>query len=246
MKNFYHPFFDDVVYFNKLDSTTKRAEKLIKTNEDQGNFLVIAGGQSSGIGRKKNSWFSPKGGIWITAAIYGLSVESNLTIFSGICIHKALIELFPEMKNKLKIKWPNDICLSDKKLCGILSSHLTARKYHLIGIGINSNITAFPDDLSETATSLQKELKADINNSELVKNIFDIFSNDLPEFVEGKLDVKYFNRYSLLKGKRVELDTDFDKFSGIAKGINKSGALLIELKSCMIQPFYAGTIVSWT
>ncbi len=245
MKNFSHPFFDDVIYYNKLDSTSKRAEKLIKTNEAQGNFLVIAGGQSSGIGRKKNLWFSPAGGIWITAAIYGLSVESNLTIFTGICIHRALIELFPDLENVLRIKWPNDIYLSDKKLCGILSRHLTARKYHLIGIGINSNVNKFPDELSDTATSLQKEMKADINNSELVENIFDNFSETLPEFIEGKLDVKYFNRYSLLKGKKVELDTDFDKFSGIAKGINKSGALLIELKPGMIQPFYAGTVTKF-
>ena len=246
MNNFSHPFFDDVIYYNKLDSTSKRAEKLIKTNEAQGNFLVIANEQSSGIGRKKNSWFSPKGGIWITAAIYGLSVESNLTIFTGICIHRALIELFPDLENVLRIKWPNDIYLSDKKLCGILSKHLTERKYHLIGIGINSNVTDFPDELSETATSLHKELKADISNSELVEIVFNNFSETLPEFVEGKLDVKYFNRYSLLKGKRVELDTDFDKFSGIVKGINKSGAILIELKPGMIQPFYAGTVVSWT
>jgi len=246
MNNFSHPFFDDVIYYNKLDSTSKRAEKLIKANEVQGNFLVIAGKQSSGIGRMKNSWFSPKGGIWITAAIYGLSVESNLTIFTGICIHQALIELFPEIKSKLKIKWPNDIYLSDKKLCGILSKHLLARKYHLIGIGVNSNITVFPDELTNTATSLQKELRTDVDNTEMMRTIFDKFSEYLPEFIEGKLDIKYFNRYSLLKGKKVELDTDFDKFSGIAKGINKSGALLIELKPGMIQPFYAGTAVSWT
>ena len=245
MNNFSHPFFDDVIYFNKLDSTSKRAEKFIKTNEAQGNFLVIANEQSSGIGRKKNSWFSPKGGIWITAAIYGLSVESNLTIFTGICIHRALIEIFPDLKNKLKIKWPNDIYLSDKKLCGILSKHLTARKYHLIGIGLNSNVVAFPDELADTAISLQKELRTDVENTEVMRKIFDIFSENLPNFIEGNLDVKYFNRYSLLKGKKVELDTDFDRFSGIAKGINKSGALLIELKHGMIQPFYAGTVVSW-
>jgi len=245
MNNFSHPFFDDVIYYKKLDSTSKRAEKLIKTNEAQGNFLVIANEQSSGIGRKKNSWFSPKGGIWITAAIYGLSVESNLTIFTGICIHQALIELFPDLENALKIKWPNDIYLSDKKLCGILSKHLTVRKYHLIGIGINSNVTAFPDELVDIATSLQRELRTDVDNTEVMRKIFDKFSENLPDFIEGNLEVKYFNRYSLLKGKRVELDTDFDRFSGIAKGINKSGAILIELKPGMIQPFYAGMVTKF-
>ncbi len=245
MKNFKHSLFDEIVYFSKLSSTNKYAEKLIKTGEAQGNFLVIANEQSSGIGRKENSWFSPAGGIWITAAIYGLSVESNFTIFTGICIHQALTKLFPEMKNKLKIKWPNDIYLHDKKLCGILSNHLAAVNYHLLGIGMNTTINKFPNDLVDTATSLQIELKTDINNTEIMKKIFDIFSKNLPDFIEGNIDVKYFKRNSLLLNKRVKLDTDFDKFDGIAKGINKNGALLVELKPGMIQPFYAGTIVSW-
>ena len=55
-----------------------------------------------------------------------------------------------------------------------------------------------------------------------------------------------FNKYSLLKGKNLILDTDFDQFSGLCKGINNSGAILIELKPGMIQPFYAGSIVYWS
>ncbi|MCK4311163.1 MAG: biotin--[acetyl-CoA-carboxylase] ligase [Candidatus Cloacimonetes bacterium] len=245
MKNFSHPFFDDVIYYNKLDSTSKRAEKLIKTNEAHGNFLVIAREQSAGIGRKKNSWFSPKGGIWITAAIYGLSVESNLTIFTGICIHRALIELFPDLENVLRIKWPNDIYLSDKKLCGILSSHLSVIKYHLLGIGINTNVDEFPQELTDIATSLKNELNSEIDNLTILNTLFDIFAEDLPYFIEGNLDVKYFKRNSLLLNKTVELDTDFDKFTGISRGINKQGALLLELKEGMIQPFFAGTVTKF-
>jgi len=58
--------------------------------------------------------------------------------------------------------------------------------------------------------------------------------------------VKYFNQHSLLKGHQIELNTDFDIFRGKAKGIDKNGALLIELKPGMIQPFYAGSVISWT
>ena len=61
-----------------------------------------------------------------------------------------------------------------------------------------------------------------------------------------ELDVKYFNQHSLLKGLNIELDTDYDKFKGKAKGINKNGALLLEIKSGMIQPFYAGSVINWT
>lgn len=243
MKNFNHPLFDEIRFFDKIKSTDKKADNLIKSGQISGNFLLIAKTQSGGIGRKENTWFSPEGGIWITAALYGLSVESNLTIFTGICIHKALLQLFPKMQINLKIKWPNDIYLNEKKLCGILSSHNSAYKYHLIGIGINTNFLEFPEDLIKISISLQQHLKKKIDNSKLVKIIFDIFSSDLPAFIEGKLDLKYFNEHSLLKGKKIELDTDFAIFSGICKGINKKGAILLELKEGMIQPFFAGTVI---
>jgi len=245
MKNFKHPLFDEVKYFEKINSTNKKADQLIKSKQISGNFLLIAKNQSRGIGRKDNSWFSPEGGIWITAGLYGLDVQSNLTIFTGICIHKALLKLFSKMQNDLKIKWSNDLYLNEKKLCGILSSHLPAFKYHLIGIGINTNFSEFPTKLSDLSISIKQYLKTDIDNSNLVKTIFDIFSSNLPEFIEGKLQIEYFNEYSLLTGKKIELDTDFDKFSGICKGINKKGAILIELKKGMIQPFFAGTVINF-
>jgi BirA family biotin operon repressor/biotin-[acetyl-CoA-carboxylase] ligase len=245
MKDFQHPLFDEIYSFDKIESTNLKAKKLIKDGTARGNFLVISRIQSGGKGRNRNLWFSPDGGIWMTAALYGLVVSSNFTIFTGICIHKAITELFPEIKSNLKIKWPNDIFLNNKKLCGILSSNLQAEKYHLLGIGLNSNVCEIPLELNDIAISLRKELDHNIDNKVLVTKIFNNFASNLPDFIEGKLDMKYYNEHSLLKGRTIELDTDFDKFSGIAKGINKSGALLIELKPGMIQPFYAGTVVSW-
>ncbi len=246
MKDFKHPLFDEVLYFNKLGSTSSKAERLINSNTANGNFLCIAGEQISGRGRGKSSWLSPTGGIWLTAALYGFNFQSNITIFTGICIHKTLSELFPSISNKLTIKWPNDIYLNNKKLCGILSSNLSGRKYHLIGIGLNTNIEELDEILAPNATSLQIEFDKSVDNENLLTRIFDNFASALPEFVEGELDVKYFNQHSLLKGLQIELSTDYDIFRGKSKGIDKNGALLIELKPGMIQPFYAGSVMNWT
>jgi len=246
MKDFQHPLFDEVIYFKKIGSTSSKAESLIKSNSAQGNFLCLADEQTSGRGRGKNSWVSPKGGLWLTQALYGFSFKSNITIFTGICLHKTFIELFPSISQNLKIKWPNDIYLNDKKICGILSSHLSNRKYHLIGIGINTNIEQFDDELKTSATSLQIELKKPIDNNKLLSTFFNNFASALPGFVEEELDVKYFNKHSLLKGLQIKLDTDYKTFKGEAKGLDKNGALLIELKPGMIQPFYAGSVISWT
>jgi len=245
MKDFKHPLFDEVLHFNKVGSTSLKAERLINSNTAQGNFLCLAGEQSSGKGRGKNSWLSPVGGLWLTAALYGFDFKSKVTIFTGICIHKTLCELFPSISDKFKIKWPNDIYLNDKKLCGILSNNLSGRKYHLIGIGINTNVTELDETLAPNATSLQIELGKDVDNEKILTSIFDNFASALPNFVEGELDVKYFNQHSLLKGFQIELNTDYDIFRGKANGIDKNGALLIELKHGMIQPFYAGSVISW-
>ena len=245
MKDFKHPLFDEILFFKNLRSTSLKAERLINSNTAQGNFLCLAGEQSSGKGRGKNSWISPTGGLWLTAALYGFNFQSNITIFTGICIHKTISELFPSISDKLKIKWPNDIYLNNKKVCGILSSNLSNKKYHIIGIGINTNLAELDEILASNATSLQIELDRTVDNEEILTRIFDNFASALPGFVEGELDVKYFNQHSLLKGLHIELDTDYDIFRGKAKGIDKSGALLIELKSGMIQPFYAGSIIGW-
>jgi len=245
MKDFSHPLFDEFYYFDRLISTNQKALKLINDKSAYGNFLVLSRIQSGGIGRNRNRWFSPDGGLWLTSALYGLAVSSNLTLFTANSIHKALVELFPVLEKDLKIKWPNDIYFDDHKLCGILSSHLQKEKYHLLGIGLNSNICELPEEMTDIAISLKNILNIEIDNKQVISRIFDHIANDLPKFIEGDLDIEYFNKHSLLHGKEILLDTDFEQFSGTCKGINKSGAVLIELKSGMIQPFYAGSIISW-
>jgi birA, biotin-[acetyl-CoA-carboxylase] ligase region len=245
MNNFKHLFFDEVYYYEKIISSSKKAEKMIKDNQVRGNFLILAEAQTGGIGRFRNRWFSPVGGLWFTAALYKLPISSPLTIFWGICLHKTLLQLFPKLQGEIKLKWPNDIYLAGRKLSGILTIYLDLEKYHLIGIGINSNVCEWPQDIGEKAISLKNFLGCDVDNMLILKQLFDIFSRDLPNFIESGFDLKYANDNCLLLNKNVILDTDFDQYEGRCLGINKNGAVLLELKSGMIQPFLAGSIVSW-
>lgn len=246
MREFKHPLFDEIYFFENLVSSFLQAERMIKNKTAQGNFLVIAGKQSGGKGRNNNHWISPEGGIWITAALYGLSVASSLTVFTGICLHKAINSLFVDLQETLKIKWPNDIYLNERKLAGILSAFLENEKYHLLGIGLNSNNVEFPGELQNKAVALKEFMKHDVDNRLILEAFFKIFAAELPGFIENGIDLNYFNVHSLLKDKQITLDTDFDRFKGICKGLNKSGAILIELKPGMIQPFYSGSVVQWS
>jgi len=243
--DFSHPLFDEIYQYQKLISTSKQAIKMIKDQSVNGNFLIISDEQTGGKGRGENLWFSPSGGIWLTTGLYGLTINSNMTIFTGICIHKALCRSFPELKDDLKIKWPNDVFFKNKKLCGILSQYISSTKYHLIGMGINTNIETLPQEISESAVSLFQILNIQIDNFKLIQEIFDEFTTNLPQMIENGFDLKYYKIHSFLKGKEIILNTDFDKFFGTCKGISKDGAILIELKPGMIQPFYAGTVIDW-
>ncbi len=246
MKDFTHPLFDEILYYKTLNSTNKKAEQLIRSENASGNFLVICDQQTGGIGRNDSYWFSPDGGLWFTAALYALPFKSGLTLFSGICVLKALQEYISEELDltdlsDLKIKWPNDIYWQDKKLCGLLTSYQDRYKYHIIGIGINTN-NSIPEQISSLAASLKNVYGQEIDNSRLLKKIFDRFSQDFPVFIEENLDTEFYQKNSFLNNRRIILDTDYEKFTGTVKGINKKGALLLKMDSGMIQPFYSGSV----
>ncbi|MDD3051125.1 MAG: biotin--[acetyl-CoA-carboxylase] ligase [Candidatus Cloacimonetes bacterium] len=238
-------FFDEIIHLEKTGSTNDYARELIINKMVTGNFLVISDEQHLGRGRNEKFWYSPKGGIWMTSALKNLPEDLNITIFTGTVIHKSLVTLFPELKDSLKIKWPNDIYLDEKKICGVLSHHLGAFSYHLIGVGINSNISQMPDEVSDIATSLASLTNREFDNSVIIDSIFEIFFSELPLFIESGLAqaVDYLSKFNFLEDKEIILDTDFQKFSGIVKGFNKQGAILLELRSGNIQPFYAGSVI---
>jgi len=245
MKDFNHDFFDEIYFFNTLESSSKKAVSMIKNRMVNGNFLVLTHKQSGGIGRDKNAWYSPYGGIWFTMGLNGFLFETTLTLFAGITLHKTICLLFPQLAKNLYLKWPNDLYYKDKKIAGILTNHFSFYGYYIIGVGLDSNVDIFPDHLENTASSLKVILGKEVENEKIVDTFFDIFMKDLPDYLENNFDVKYFNNVSLLKEKKVVIDTNFEVFEGTSLGVNKKGALIIKFNSGIIQPFYSGSIVNF-
>lgn len=239
-----HPLLDEIIQKNRINSTSALAHGMIKDELIKGNFMIIAEEQASGYGTKKNSWYSPKGGLWFTLGLYNLSLDSSITLFMSVMIHQTILEFYPSVERDLMIKWPNDIFLRGKKICGILTSYLTSMKYLICGIGIDTNVVEFPSDLADIASSLQKELGIEVNNSVFLKNFLDKVYENLTIFFENGFGYynEYFNNYSYLKNRIVTLDTEYQKFSGRVLKVNKYGALVLELGGNIIQPFYSGSI----
>lgn len=240
-----HPLFDEIIHKNKLNSTSTYALSLIKDNMIKGNFVIIADEQSAGSGRKKNLWHSPLGGLWFSLGLYNVIQDSSITLLMAVLIHQTIIDIYPSLKNHLKIKWPNDIMLEDRKVCGILTSYYSWAKYLICGIGIDTNISEMPLELSNIAVSLKDYLNIEINNSFLMKAFLDKLYLQLPVFLEHGFQEyqNYYNQFDYLKDRFISLDTEFQIFRGRVLKINKKGALILELDENIIQPFYSGSVV---
>jgi birA, biotin-[acetyl-CoA-carboxylase] ligase region len=157
----------NIIHFDTIDSTNIKAKELASQNAEDGT-IVISEEQTCGKGRLGRSWYSPKSkGIW-ASIILKPKIDpinaSKITLIAAASIVKAFneIAIFP------KIKWPNDIVLNNKKVCGILtemSAELNQIHYLVVGIGINVNNSKddFTEALWSSATSLKIELASEIN-----------------------------------------------------------------------------------
>lgn len=151
-----HPLY----IYQELDSTQITAKFLAEKGAKEG-AVVLARSQKKGMGRNGKNWFSPEGGIWLTVILRpSFTLEqSNIinVIFTTACMEVLRSFNVPN----LAIKWPNDILISGKKICGILTQTKSGNKieYVLVGVGINLNteIEDFPAELKNTATSLRRE-----------------------------------------------------------------------------------------
>ncbi len=243
MKEFTHHFLDRVYHFEYLTSTMNKAEELIELNNELGNILIISARQGSGIGRKDNYWYSPQGGLWFTLGIYGFSFKTNFTLFTGIQILNAIETLCLNESLNIRIKWPNDIFLNDKKAAGIIVKHLPKYKYYLIGVGINANVVEFPPELKDIATSLWLETGKIISLEILLKEFLDNMIANLPLYLtEFRIDEICYQQHDYLKGLKIMIKTEFAEYCGDYYGISPEGAILMKLAQGSIQPFFAGEV----
>ena len=152
-------------HFDTLQSTNVTAVAFAKAGAPEGT-VIVAEQQDGGRGRMKRVWSSPKGGLWFTIILrpqIDPQYVAQVTLAAGVAVAKVLRKLYES--DDIRIKWPNDLLLNDKKVCGILSEMQLDENgsidYAVVGIGINVNLKLedFPLELRDTATSLNLALK---------------------------------------------------------------------------------------
>ncbi|MCM1160600.1 MAG: biotin--[acetyl-CoA-carboxylase] ligase [Roseburia sp.] len=229
-------------------STNTDAKRLLEEGAPDGT-LVVADKQNSGKGRRGRSWSSPKGtSIYMSIGLkpsYNPDKASMVTLIMALAVAKGIRE---QAGLAAFIKWPNDVVVNKKKVCGILTEMNAEPDYiHsvVIGTGINVNEQEFPKEIRETATSLFLEKGEKLTRARLVACVMEYFEQDYEKFLEcGNLSgfLEEYNGLLINRGKKVKVLDPKQEWEGTARGINEKGELLVEDEKGQLVEVYAGEV----
>lgn len=209
--------------------------------------VFLADHQTAGKGRRGNVWKSPEfTSVSMSILLYPDIPAENfalLTLVMGL----AACQGFRQVSGlDIRIKWPNDIVFSGKKMSGILTEMGPAADYVVIGIGLNVNIPKFPDQLKDKATSLFLECGRTFSREEVTAEVLKKFGSCLVRFLtKGNLSELLGDYRALLinKGRRVQVLDPAGAFTGTALDIDENGRLLVETDGTgAIVPVSAGEV----
>ena len=233
--------------FDSMESTQNYGKELGKKEPVHGT-LILAEEQTAGRGRRGRSWQSEKGANIAmslclepklrTEHAAGLTLVMALAVAEGI---KKVTGREPQ------IKWPNDIVLNGRKICGILTEMCFKDGGYIvvIGVGINVNNTGFPEDIKGTASSLKLETGAEISREALIASVMECFENYY-EIYEQTEDLALLKEQyeSMLANKNREVNVLDPKepYKGTAKGINSAGNLIVVCEDGTEKEVYSGEV----
>ena len=242
----------EIYYFPELKSTNIMAkEKALYRAEgiDEGT-LIIAERQSAGKGRLGREWFSPAGGIWLSIILYpklSPSYISRITLMTAVAVVKA-IKICTQIESQ--IKWPNDILINEKKVCGILTemnAELDIINWVVVGIGMNVNIDHrdFPEDIQENTISLKEILGKEVLRVKLVQIFLQGFEKYYESLKRREFSsiLKEWKLYSHTLGKKIKVDMGERIITGEAMDINESGSLILKKEDGELVEIISGTII---
>ncbi|MHB8858216.1 MAG: biotin--[acetyl-CoA-carboxylase] ligase [Thermoleophilia bacterium] len=237
-----------IVHLDETGSTADEARRLVDEGASEGT-VVIAESQSSGRGRLGREWKTPFGqAIAMSVVIFPDLSPTQVPLLSlatGIAVRNAVIKVAGSGLD-LRLKWPNDVYLNGRKICGILvemAADLDRVKWAIDSIGINVNNTFKGTPLSGMATSLIDEVGRSFSRRDLVVALL------------GELDAAYarvrkpgglasvrqeFEKFDLLQGRKVEISTPAGLVKGIAMGVDAEGRLMVRGSGGKIHALFSG------
>ena len=239
----------EIKQYDTIDSTSLEARRLIGQGHGHGT-VVCARTQTAGRGRLNRVWDSAAdAGIWFSAVLEPEVPMEQMSLYSFVAAVAAAEAVREVTGLEVQVKWPNDVLAGGRKLCGILLELVAERNRPvriIMGIGINAaqQITDFPEEVRQKATSLAMETGMDIDRRHLLEAVLAklaVYSNELEQ--NGFAAIKSrWTELSCMKGKTVQIQQQGRAvLYGTATGIADDGALLIQTEQG-IERIVAGDV----
>jgi BirA family biotin operon repressor/biotin-[acetyl-CoA-carboxylase] ligase len=235
-------------HFYKIGSTNTAAMAAGNDGAPEGT-VFLAEEQTAGRGRGANSWQSPRStGIYCSAILRPSLPPSEVLVLSlaaGLAVHAAIQQVDSRVRSDLK--WPNDVLIDGKKVCGILTemnAEATRVRYIVVGIGINVNQASFPKELA--ATSLRLVTGSEWSRVELVAALLKSLDREYRRLLEDSeapesILRRFAENSSWVKGKNVRIEEGASSFEGTTEGLDERGFLRVRAAHG-VQTVLSGTV----
>ena len=241
-------FDEHLHHFYKIGSTNTAAMAAAAEGAPEGS-VFLAEEQTEGRGRGANSWQSPRStGIYFSVVVRPTLPPSDVLVLSlaaGLAVHAAIQQV--DSRVSADLKWPNDVLIDGKKVCGILTemnAEATRVRYIVVGIGINVNQTSFPKDLQ--ATSLRMVTGSEWSRVELVAALLKSLDREYRRLLEDprareSILRRFADGSSWMQGKVVRIEENGSAFEGTTEGLDSRGFLQVRTQAGL-RTVLSGTV----
>jgi BirA family transcriptional regulator, biotin operon repressor / biotin---[acetyl-CoA-carboxylase] ligase len=241
-------FDEHLHHFYKIGSTNTSAMAAAAEGAPEGS-VFLAEEQLAGRGRGANSWQSPRStGIYCSVVVRPTLPPSEVLVLSlaaGLAVRAAI--QYVNSRVTAELKWPNDVLIDGKKVCGILTemnAEATRVRYIVVGIGINVNQASFPKELH--ATSLRLETGSEWSRVELVAALLKSLDHEYRQLLKSSdardsILRRFAENSSWVQGRAVRIEENDSAFEGTTEGLDARGFLLVRTAKGL-QTVLSGTV----
>ncbi|KPJ71846.1 hypothetical protein AMJ52_08300 [candidate division TA06 bacterium DG_78] len=222
-----------IIRFKEVSSTQDIAKRFIRKHEE---IAIASLSQKRGRGRHGRIWFSPTGGLYLSLVLFPKKRLTSIPLLASLSIIRALEDFG---FSKLTVRWPNDVLINDKKICGVICEQFTNAL--ICGVGLNVNVETFSRNV-ENATSLKLEAGKDFEIDTILKKIIGKFNPLYRELQQEGLKIKEVLNYISGIGESAQVITAHKTITGTVYDIDDDWALLLRDNAGIIRKLYYGDV----
>lgn len=233
-----------IIYFPSVTSTMDAAKKEAQWGAEAGT-VILAGEQTAGRGRLKRTWLSPEGGLAFSVILRpNLSCLPYMIMLASLAVANGIRSV---TGLKPQIKWPNDVLIKYKKVCGILIENDIRKndlKHTVIGVGINVNVeTKQLTEIAPIATSLSDQLGNQVSRAEVLRSVLVEMDRLYSELPQGEQLFNQWKANLVTLGQQVQINMGDNIYTGLAEDVTEDGSLMLRQKDGYLVKIIAGEVM---